>query len=122
MKVKTISYAKVFPIAPYENQKIGVEIELDETDGFDETFEYAKELVHKWARPTLTDAKTIEWKTDFQAPAPLQSIDPKKRDETEIAIDNCFLVEDLYKLKDAAIANGIVSHYERKLNHLQQFP
>jgi hypothetical protein len=133
MKVKTISYAKVFPIAPYENQKIGVEIELDETDGFDETFEYAKELVHKWAKvddtPTWASNASYKVGTPFEydsskisAPPPLQSIDPKKRDETEIAIDNCFLVEDLYKLKDAAVANGIVSHYERKLNHLQQFP
>ena len=143
-----VKYSKKFNTGPWLNEDIGFEIELEDTEGkplpqaIQVTLGFLKEMAekfHKDNNPQLTDAETIQWQTKPMSasemicgpqrvdwskvhPAPLQSIDPKKRDETEIAIDNCFLVEDLYKLKDAAVANGIVSHYERKLNHLQQFP
>lgn len=49
MKVKTINYQKVFPLAQYVNERIGVEIELSIHDNEDEAFAKAKELVHAWA-------------------------------------------------------------------------
>jgi hypothetical protein len=49
MKVKTINYQKVFPLAQYVNERIGVEIELSIHDSEDEAFAKAKELVHSWA-------------------------------------------------------------------------
>ena len=118
MKVKTISYAKVFPIAPYENQKIGVEIELDETDGFDETFEYAKELVHKWSGAGETTRGIIDYAQPFIANQPLQSIDPKKRDETEIAIEKAETIDELVKCKEDADKNGISNLYYDKFYQL----
>lgn len=53
MKVKTITYSRVFPLASYVNEKVGIEVELDDNDGFDETFEYAKGLVNGWGQKPL---------------------------------------------------------------------
>ena len=115
MKVKTISYAKVFPIAPYENQKIGVEMELDETDDWQEVFDLAKTMVHKWANPQPTF--TNETLTPIGQP--LQSIDPKKRDETEIAIDNATTKKDLEFYVEAAEKYGLMELWNEKNNSLK---
>jgi hypothetical protein len=123
MKVKTISYAKVFPLAAYVNEKIGVEIELDETDDWEETFSLAKTMVekfHKDNNPQLTDGGTVEWKTDFQAQsATIPIIDPKKKDETEIKIDNATTLEDLEKLLVDAAKYNLVSQFNEKKKMLR---
>jgi N-acetylmuramoyl-L-alanine amidase CwlA len=136
MKVKTISYAKVFPLAAYVNEKIGVEIELDETDDWEETFSLAKRMVekfHKDNNPQLTDGSNHNWMlTDeygqtgkmasgpFKSTMPIiQSIDPKKKDETEIAIDNATTLEDLEKLLVDAAKYNLVSQFNEKKKMLQ---
>jgi hypothetical protein len=50
MKFKVISYSKTFPIAQYINEKIGVEIELDDTDNPEEVFKRAKQTVEIFYR------------------------------------------------------------------------
>lgn len=132
MKLKTISYAKVFPLAAYVNEKIGVEIELDEHDDWEENFSLAKRMVekfHKDNNPQLTDEMynqpsagvgTTSW--NFPQPTaiiPIQSIDPKKKDETEIAIDNATTLEDLEFYWDAAEKYGLVSQFNEKKKMLQ---
>lgn len=49
MKVTKITYQKVFAIAQYINERIGIEIDLDENDDVNEIFLQAKEKVHSWA-------------------------------------------------------------------------
>lgn len=48
MKVVKILYQKVFPLAQYVNEKIGVEIELDDQDNVDHAFKTASDLVERW--------------------------------------------------------------------------
>ena len=48
MKVSKVIYQKVFPLAQYVNEKIGIEIELTDTDDDDEAFTLAKAQVEKW--------------------------------------------------------------------------
>lgn len=45
-KYKTVSYLKTFPLQSFSNEKIGVEIELDETDDRKEVLKEAKKFVH----------------------------------------------------------------------------
>jgi hypothetical protein len=51
MKVKTIVYQKVFPLGQYVNERIGVEMELDEHDKADDVFESAKAFVEGCHKP-----------------------------------------------------------------------
>lgn len=49
MKVDRVIYQKIYPTGiNYLNHRIGVEIELDETDNPDEAFKLAKETVERW--------------------------------------------------------------------------
>lgn len=45
MKVKTITYSKVFSLGNYENEKIGTEIEIEEGDDIQKTIQKAREFV-----------------------------------------------------------------------------
>ena len=110
MKVKTISYAKVFPIAPYENQKIGVEMELDETDDWQEVFDLAKKMVHKWANPQPTF--TNETLTPIGQPLP--SIDYRAKEKLEIDIDNATTKADLEFYVEAAEKYGLMELWNEK--------
>lgn len=45
MKVKTVSYSKVFSLGNYENEKLGVEIEIAEGDDVQKAMQKAREFV-----------------------------------------------------------------------------
>jgi len=45
MKVKTITYHKVFSLGNYENEKIGTEIEIEEGDDIQNVLQRAREFV-----------------------------------------------------------------------------
>jgi hypothetical protein len=56
MTIKSISYQKAFVIGPYLQERIGVEIELSDTDDPDKAFQLAQEMTndfHKKANPHL---------------------------------------------------------------------
>lgn len=68
MTVKTISYQKSFVIGPYLQEKIGVEIDLNENDDLDEAFITAKRMTETWHKEnnpglyienTITDEVSI---------------------------------------------------------------
>lgn len=59
MRLKTISYQKVFPIAAYVNEKIGVEIEINDGDDEQKAFQLAKDTVNKWGNNKVES--TDEW-------------------------------------------------------------
>lgn len=50
MKPKSISYSKTIPTGQYQNEKIGIEFDLDDTDNPEEALSRAKALVEKWHR------------------------------------------------------------------------
>lgn len=45
MKVKTVSYSKVFSLGNYENEKLGVEVEVTEGDDVQKAMQKAREFV-----------------------------------------------------------------------------
>lgn len=45
MKVKTVSYSKVFSLGNYQNEKLGVEFELAEGDDVQKAMQKAREFV-----------------------------------------------------------------------------
>lgn len=104
--------------------KIGHEVELEGNDTANEAYLYCKGKVKEWIEGTSAQSTTGLGTTSWNFPQPtaiipLQSIDPKKRDETEIAIENAVTVEELYPLYEAAAANGIMWVYESKLRKFQ---
>jgi hypothetical protein len=134
MKVKTISYSKIFPLASYLNEKISIEVELDEKDDFDETFEYAKELVNKWGTKPLdfglTGGETIEWPTRSlnenqwftRNTTPMQAAVAAEinlaAQQTEIAIDNATSIEQLDLLMGDAAKYGLARELNEKKRKL----
>jgi hypothetical protein len=48
MGIIKITYERVFPLAPYVNEKIGVEVDVRPGDNTDREFEYAKSIVERW--------------------------------------------------------------------------
>lgn len=56
MKIKTIAYSKIYPTASYMNERIGVEIELNEGEDAKQAMQTAKALsdeFHKESNPDL---------------------------------------------------------------------
>lgn len=56
MKIVSIYYEKVFPIAAYQNEKIGIEIQVDPEDDFDSAYKFAKAKVEEWAKQKVESA------------------------------------------------------------------
>lgn len=95
MTIKTISYQKAFVIGPYLQERIGVEIELSDTDDPEKAFQLAKEMTedfHKQANPHLEGEAPIQG-----PPAPPREIQVEKATE-EIRIG--VIVEDIMSCKD----------------------
>lgn len=55
MHLTEIYYEKVFPIAPYVNEKIGVKGLLEPGDNPDEQFEILKEIVNGWGHKLMEE-------------------------------------------------------------------
>jgi hypothetical protein len=129
MKVKTISYSKIFPLSSYINEKISIEVELDEHDDWNEAFDDAKELVNKWgtkleyefdpelhAPPQkITPFPTAHHFQNFTQP--LQSIDPKKEDTLE-KINDATSPHELDLLMGDAAKYGLARELNEKKRKL----
>ena len=56
MKPKTITYQRLYPIGAFANERLGMEVELNEVDSPEAAFQYAKETIeqtHKALNPHL---------------------------------------------------------------------
>jgi len=70
MKLDRINYQKTFNLGNYSSERIGVEIQVDETDDWEETFALAKRIVentHKDNNPGLYLQVNPEWNAPPQA-------------------------------------------------------
>jgi hypothetical protein len=74
MKIERINYQKVFPLGQYINEKLGVEIQLDEGDDFDEVMLKAKDMIEKFhiqSNPQLyTQNKNLSALADYMMDKP----------------------------------------------------
>ena len=48
MKIDRVTYKKIFPLAPYVNQQIGVEVQVDEGEDPKDALDYAKGFIEGW--------------------------------------------------------------------------
>jgi len=72
MKIKSVNYQKMFPIGPYLNEKIGIEIELDDTETAESALDLAKMIAEDWHKEnnpqlegmTITDIPEVKAKDD----------------------------------------------------------
>lgn len=60
MKITTINYQRTFALAPYQNERLGVEIELSEGDSVEAAFALAKITVDNFkSEPLVSQIQTI---------------------------------------------------------------
>jgi hypothetical protein len=56
MRVKSVSYQKVFPIAQYGiNERVGVEIDVDSNESGEEVLDKAREMIMDWAKANIPE-------------------------------------------------------------------
>lgn len=90
MTIERISYSKIFPIASFINEKIGVDILLNEGESPDEAFAEAK----RWVEKFHVNAPTQFTQVANEQPMPIHTI--QNRDEAVdmiTAINACIRFE-----------------------------
>ena len=128
MKPSRVSYKKIFPIGSYQNESIGIEMDLDDTDSPDEAFEECKRLVEKWGfkhtdEYVVSDIQgfqpMLNSLSNIQATVTIPTIDPRAYETAEIGIDNATTIKDLEFYADIAVKYGLVEMYLNKKKTLQ---
>lgn len=94
MKVDKVTYQKVFPLSPYVNEKIGIEIQVDEGETPEDCLLFAKDTVENWHKKhnpelqlTLSDDQIAEIKVE--------------RDNTYNRIAS--IISDIYSCKELKV-------------------
>ena len=124
-----VKYSKKFPYAPYLNEDIGFEIELEDTEGkplpeaIQVTLGFLKEMAekfHKANNQQLTDAATVDWKPNYDfTTTPIPTVDYRAKEKLEIDIDNATTKQDLEFYVDAAEKYGLMELWNEKNNSLK---
>jgi len=94
MKVVKVIYQKVFPLAQYVNEKIGIEIELDGMDDENKAFKIAKDTVEKWHKEGNPQLQEVS--QPGEAPIPVIQI---QKEEKAIGL----YVEDIMSCKSLLV-------------------
>ena len=126
-----VKYSKKFPYAPYLNEDIGFEMEVkkDDPQTLLDTLDYLKSIAEKFHKDN-NPGLHVEINPEYQhlvqpmntyatsTPAPLQSIDPKKRDLEEV-IQDVKTIEELEWYVEGAEHYGLMDLYNQKLSSLK---
>lgn len=94
MKIDKVFYQKSFAIGPYLQEKIGIEIQLDENDNEDEAIKLAKATIEGWKSDT----------TSFM----MMNIDTGLREVVEVSKMNedqriAAIISDIYSCKELKV-------------------
>ena len=116
-KVTKVTYQKVFPIQQYVNEKIGIEMDVNDGNP-DEAFEECKRLVEKWGAKPETEEDVLSFK-GVPLDKLIPTIDPRAYETAEIGIDNATTIQDLEFYADIAVKYGLVEMYLSKKKSLQ---
>lgn len=83
MQITEIYYEKVFPIAPYINEKIGVKVTVDPSEHSYDVIERVKEIVNGWGHKLVEERPqgTTEHKTYGSYGSVMPIIDNKEDDK-----------------------------------------
>jgi len=115
MRVDRISYQKIFPTGmAYLNHKIGVEMQVDEGDDWQEAFEMAKRMVDKWnleSNPSYATAMEY-MKTEI----PETNV---AKEKLAIAIENSQSIQELKQYESDSMKYDLVQQYIDKRKTLQ---
>jgi len=129
MRVDKISYQKIFPTGMmYLNHKIGVEIQVEEKDDWEECFQLAKRMVEKWnleSNPSYAAAmeytKPTEITSGLNGSQPtITQVEKPIRDTVDNIIDDINSCKELKVLESykliAKTNERIQEAYTNKLN------
>jgi hypothetical protein len=125
MKPTLISYQKTFPLAPYVNEKISIEMQLDEGDDPIVVLNEAKKLVEKYHRdtnPQLYQEVKVELDAFKVFEPPIRKEQPKKDRLSQLKedISTCKELKVLESYRLIAQSNPeIKSVYETMYKKLQ---
>lgn len=113
MKVVKVLYQKVFPLAQYVNEKIGVEIELDDRDNVDHVFKTASDLVERWH-------KELNPHLQFNPQSPVSSELPVIQKSVECDPIPGISVRDIQSCASLVVLDaykGLIRDNERLMEH-----
>ena len=118
MIFEKVIYQRLFSLPNYENERLTIEGSLEVDEDVTTAFLQAKDQAFKSFKamnPHLDFGHVHETRTSPIIEQPLQSIDPKKRDETEIAIDNATSPEELHRIYEDAEKYGLTEQWKDKM-------
>ena len=103
MKITTVSYQKTYSIGPYLTDKIGLEASLDDKESVADVLDNLRGKADEWHKaehPHLYQESNPEpsltrFPPPLTGPAVMETIDYKKWDQFEIAIENAQTLEEL---------------------------
>lgn len=90
MKFSKVSYEKVYPIAPFINERLGIEIQLEENEGVNEALDTAKEILDLWHMKKHPDLYI-----QTKSVAPLAEIPKQKYEASKTLAEQIQSVTDL---------------------------
>jgi hypothetical protein len=99
MKVVKVIYQKVFPLAQYVNEKIGIEIELDGMDDENKAFKIAKDTIEKWHKEGNPQLQEVA--QPGEAPIPVIHVE---KEEKAIGL----YVDDIMSCKNIKVLESYV--------------
>ncbi len=126
MKVDRICFEQLFPTGVYANQRLRMEILIEDKDiGYGDSEEGAIKKAFVKARD-LVEKSFIELNPQIKWNEPpilgnqsIPEIDPKKKDKVEKDIDNATTKEEVLKLQADAFQYGFHEQYVLKLKSFQ---
>ena len=122
MKITTVNYQKVFPLAQYVNEKIGVEIQVDEWDDPAEALQKAKKMVETFHRESNPQLESMAATAIDSVPIPSIQVQ-KPKDTVSLTIEQINQASDITVLESFKLLASrnpqIKEAYDKRLNELK---
>ncbi len=116
MKITAISYQKVFPLAQFVNERIGVEASVDIDDDVDECMKMLKGTVETWHKQLNPNLAPL---TDFNTGQP-EAIDPHAALRLQQLIIGATTTEELETYYPDTEKYGLTGTWDKKLKSLKE--
>lgn len=116
MKIERITFQETFPTGNFSNNKLGIEIQLDDTDSPQQAYQTAKQIVNDAFVALNPQIQWNEQEQD-QSVAEAQKIINLEHERIEIRIDNAKSIDELGQIK-SLLPPECVPAYMKKLKEL----
>jgi predicted RNase H-like HicB family nuclease len=113
MKVEKVLYQRIFPLSPYVNEKVGIEIIVEDGESASECLDAAKETVEAWHKSNIPPQET------YDAPIPEESLPVIDVQDihTVDKIEDCTTLEELASFKPN-VTQATYPAYMKKMKEL----